>query len=410
MPRFQLVGAVAFAAIAPYGLGLLGLDQRDSIVLHTQTFFVVILAILLGCLLYRGVSTYPGVERTSHILSSFFISFGIAAMTMIFFRANYARFMLFSGFFLSIFWFYLTSLSSRRLARVTIGITPFCDEKLLVEAPDVTWVRINEPSRLPSGIDVVAVDLRADIPDQWERALADFALRGIPVFHIKHLKESLTGQVALEHISENTFGSLSPISAYMTIKHAIDRVVAFLALLVLLVPMFAVAMAIRIDSRGSPIFRQTRIGHRGCPFTVYKFRTMIDSSEISEGEIRQAMTQLADKRITRFGLFLRRTRIDELPQLINVMLGQMSLIGPRPEARVLSQWYENEIPFYRYRHIVRPGITGWAQVNQGHVSEIDDVKVKLNFDFYYIKHFSPWLDMLIISRTLRTIMSGNGAR
>jgi lipopolysaccharide/colanic/teichoic acid biosynthesis glycosyltransferase len=124
----------------------------------------------------------------------------------------------------------------------------------------------------------------------------------------------------------------------------------------------------------------------------------------------EAMTSHADDRITRVGKLLRRTRLDELPQLINVLSGHMSIIGPRPEAIPLSQWYEAELPFYVYRHIVRPGITGWAQVNQGHVAELEDVHRKLNYDFYYIKNFSAWLDMVIALRTVSIMLSGLGAR
>ena len=123
-----------------------------------------------------------------------------------------------------------------------------------------------------------------------------------------------------------------------------------------------------------------------------------------------AITRDNDVRITTVGQVLRRTRLDELPQLINVVLGQMSVIGPRPEAEVLSQWYEHEIPFYRYRHIVRPGITGWAQVNQGHVAEVTDVTSKLHYDFYYIANYSLWIDILIVFRTIRTIVTGFGSK
>ena len=110
------------------------------------------------------------------------------------------------------------------------------------------------------------------------------------------------------------------------------------------------------------------------------------------------------------GAFLRRTRIDELPQIFNILQWQMSWIGPRPEAEVLSIWYTSELPFYRYRHVVKPGISGWAQVNQGHVAEVDEVHHKLQYDFYYIKYFSPWLDLLILFRTVKTMLSGFGSR
>ena len=123
-----------------------------------------------------------------------------------------------------------------------------------------------------------------------------------------------------------------------------------------------------------------------------------------------AMTADGDARITRVGAFLRRTRIDELPQLINVIRGEMSWIGPRPEAFALATWYEEELPYYSYRHIVRPGLTGWAQVNQGHVSDLPSVHDKLRYDFFYIKHFSLWLDMLILLRTARIVVTGFGAK
>ena len=117
-----------------------------------------------------------------------------------------------------------------------------------------------------------------------------------------------------------------------------------------------------------------------------------------------------DVRITRLGQFLRRTRIDELPQVVNIIRGEMSWIGPRPEAISLSRQYEIHIPFYRYRHIVRPGISGWAQVSQGHVTALSEIDAKLQFDFYYIKNISYWLDLLIAFKSIRTMLSGFGAR
>jgi lipopolysaccharide/colanic/teichoic acid biosynthesis glycosyltransferase len=172
--------------------------------------------------------------------------------------------------------------------------------------------------------------------------------------------------------------------------------------------MAVTAIAIRLDSRGPVLFRQKRVGHAGKPITVYKFRTMRPVSV--EDERRAAMTGDGDDRITRVGHVLRNLRLDELPQIINILKWQMSWIGPRPEAEVLSRWYTSEIPFYRYRHVVKPGITGWAQVNQGHVAEVEQVHRKLQYDFYYIKYFSPWLDILIVFRTIKTMLTGWGAR
>jgi lipopolysaccharide/colanic/teichoic acid biosynthesis glycosyltransferase len=129
-----------------------------------------------------------------------------------------------------------------------------------------------------------------------------------------------------------------------------------------------------------------------------------------DNERSAAMTKDKDGRITEVGRLLRKLRVDEIPQIINILKWEMSWIGPRPEAQVLSVWYTDEIPFYRYRHVVKPGISGWAQVNQGHVADVGDVHEKLHYDFYYIKYFSPWLDILIFFRTIKTILTGFGSR
>jgi lipopolysaccharide/colanic/teichoic acid biosynthesis glycosyltransferase len=225
---------------------------------------------------------------------------------------------------------------------------------------------------------------------------------------VKQLWESLSGRVDIEYLSENSFGSLVPVRGYFYLKGLIDFFVALLFLPIALPLMAIIALAIRLDSAGPVLFRQKRVGHAGRPITVYKFRTM--RSVDIEDERRAAMTGHADDRITRVGRLLRKVRLDELPQIINILKWEMSWIGPRPEAEILSRWYTSEIPFYRYRHVVKPGISGWAQVNQGHVAEVDQVIEKLHYDFYYIKYFSPWLDVLIVFRTIKTMLTGWGAR
>ncbi len=259
---------------------------------------------------------------------------------------------------------------------------------------------------------ILVADLHYDMPAAWERMLAQAALGGIPVFHYKQVYEAATGKVRVEHLSENSFGSLLPNMSYIRAKRALDTLAALLLAPLLMVPFALVALAIRFDSRGPVLFRQERLGYRGQSFRVAKFRTMRCDSAIDdeEGERMRAMTTENDPRITRVGAFLRRTRIDELPQVFNILAGHMSWIGPRPEAIPLSRWYEREIPFYSYRHIVRPGLTGWAQVNQGHVTNLGDIDNKLQYDFYYIKNFSYWLDILIAFRTVGVIVRGIGAK
>ena len=198
----------------------------------------------------------------------------------------------------------------------------------------------------------------------------------------------------------------------MATKRLIDIVGSVLLLPVLAVPLLVIALLIKLDSKGPVLFVQERVGFRGRTFRMVKFRTMRERAAITEEEAlrNDAMTRDGDDRITRVGQFLRKTRIDELPQVLNILRGEMSWIGPRPEAESLAKWYESELPFYSYRHIVRPGITGWAQVNQGHVTDVSDVNAKLRFDFYYVKNISLWLDFLIVLKTFRVILTGNGAK
>jgi len=238
----------------------------------------------------------------------------------------------------------------------------------------------------------------------------DAALAGHPVYHMKQIEESLTGRVEIEHLSENSFGSLLPNHGYLKVKRGLDLLAALIALPLLIVPLTICAFWIKLDSPGPVFFRQKRRGHRGQVFQVLKFRTMASGSSADEDFREAAITQPDDSRITRAGRFLRRTRIDELPQIWNILKGEMSWIGPRPEALPLSDWYATELPFYSYRHVLRPGVTGWAQVNQGHVADLESVFVKLHYDFYYIKHFSAWLDLLILCKTINIVFLGQGSK
>ncbi|MFW2851046.1 sugar transferase [Sphingomonas sp. TX0543] len=407
--RYQLAGAF-IAIFIPYLLIVLTSSPESvSIYLLTKTLFFSMLATILGVILFRSLSQYPGVEANAYTLPSFGISFGLLLAILILARFPYSRMLLFSSFGLIIIWFMFVNTIANRRRILTIGVVPGGDHELILGVEGVRWILLDAPELDTAAIHAVTADLRIDLAPEWDRWLADCALLGIPVYHTKHLAESLTGMVQLEHLSENSFGTLAPVSAFMTIKHLMDWLVAAIAMLFLLPLMAALCIAVRLDSPGPAIFRQTRMGYRGVPFTVYKFRTM-HAAPTGASTLHAAKTQSEDSRITRIGSFLRRSRIDELPQIVNILKGEMSWIGPRPEARILSEWYEGEIPFYRYRHIVRPGITGWAQVNQGHVAEVDEVRNKLFFDFYYIKNYSPWIDLLIVSKTVQTVLTGFGAK
>ncbi|MER9661607.1 sugar transferase [Mesorhizobium sp. M0159] len=407
--RFQLLGGLTFAILLP-ALLRLSVDQQVIWQSNMQvTIFAAFIAHTTGYLFYKRIGNFPGVAAAGYILPTFALTYGLVFATIFFFRFDYSRFQAAASFIQSTLWYFGLSLATRRLDVYRLAIIPGGDVDRLESVPGVSWHRIHSTNTVVEHASGVVADLRADLSDEWERYIADRALSGTPVYHVKQISESLTGRVEIEHLSENTLGSLNPNQAYLKIKQAIDWASALFVLVVFSPLLLFVAIAVKIDSPGPALFRQKRMGYRGHPYEVYKFRTM-KLSDTSVDEKEAAMTKPGDTRITRLGQFLRKSRIDELPQAFNILRGEMSWIGPRPEALVLSKWYEAELPFYRYRHIVRPGITGWAQVNQGHVAAVDDVLEKLHYDFYYIKNFSPWLDVLIVFRTIRTMLTGFGAR
>jgi lipopolysaccharide/colanic/teichoic acid biosynthesis glycosyltransferase len=397
--------AVSLLARADYGIG----------VLYNSNFRVTLLAAavahVLGYFAYRRFDVFPGMVATGAILPTFIVSYSAVFTTVFLLRLDYSGLLIVVSLAASVSWHFFASLIAQRLFPFCLAVVLGGIANRVIGLPGVSWTVLEAPGVPLSGVQGVVVDLRADLPDSWDRFISDCALAGIPVYHVKQVLESLTGRVEIEHLSENALGSLNPNQAFLLVKQAMDWLSA-LAGLIVLSPLFLVtAIAIRLDSPGPVIFRQERMGYRGRTFTVFKFRTMSDDAQVDlVDETERAMTRDADARVTRLGAILRRTRIDELPQVINILRGEMSWIGPRPEALPLSRWYEAELPFYRYRHIVRPGITGWAQVNQGHVTALDDVLEKLHYDFYYIKNFSLWLDLVIVVRTLVIVFTGFGAK
>ena len=409
--RVQLLGALLVAALLPV-LYRLVVTPEALWVSTFNAFWANMVAVVLAMWLRLSVEPYPGIRSSLVILPTCAAAHAAVLAFFFFTRLPYDRIAFFAGFLLHVAWFYLVYFLAQRRNILQIGVVPIGQWSKLLQLDGVSWIRLDQPRiDLASRCDAIVADFTADLEPKWEAFLADAALAGLIVYQVKPLAESLTGRVEIDHLSENSFGSLVPARGYFYLKAAIDWLAA-IALMPLILPMMLVAgAAILIDDGGPIFFRQRRIGHRGIAFNVVKFRTMRVEGKESTGNLRQAaMTGDLDPRITRVGAFLRKSRIDELPQVWNILKGEMSWIGPRPEAQVLSLWYVSEIPFYRYRHVVKPGISGWAQTNQGHVAEVEDIHQKLQYDFYYIKYFSPFLDLLILFKTVRTMLTGFGAK
>ena len=247
------------------------------------------------------------------------------------------------------------------------------------------------------------------LDDTLAKQLMQYRMQGTRIYGLSDFYESLWHKVPVLHLHQGWFVFSqgfdllhNPIG--MRIKRMLDVVFASMALVVMLPFILLLGLLIRLDSPGPAIYRQERKGENGCVFVLYKLRSMYVNRNGQDAK----WTVRDDPRITRFGRFIRLFRLDELPQLINVIRGDMSFICPRPEAKELTSLYEREIPFYDLRYLVKPGITGWAQVMYPYGSSVEDAREKLQYDLYYIKNYSLLLDLTILLKTLRVVLLGRG--
>jgi len=291
------------------------------------------------------------------------------------------------------------------------------DEKALVEdlteSPNAELIDVLEPRGVPPSEALppnttLVLDLRAVLSDQMASFVSSSTLAGYEVRPLSSIYEEHTGRVALVHLAEGWEISvpLERSAPYGPFKRFIESLFVVASSPIWLVLGALTMLAIKLDSPGPAVFKQVRTGLDDKPFTMYKFRTMV----LGADDDGPQFTAPDDPRITRVGRFLRMSRLDEIPQLINVVIGDTALVGPRAEQVAFVQQFEKLIPFYRYRHLVRPGITGWAQVNSGYADDLNDTIEKLTYDLYYLRHMSPWLDLSILGRTLATVINRNGAR
>ena len=271
-------------------------------------------------------------------------------------------------------------------------------------------------------LDGVVIDRYSEKSEELRRIITILKLGGVRIYSADHIHEILTGRLALSHTEDSFLDDSSGGVIYVVIKRMLDVLGASALLIILCVPMLALAIALRIENGDRALFVQERVGRGGRLFRMIKFCTMrpavsdvpdadaLSSTPSSTHSLIRSSRQHDDLRVTKLGRLLRRYRLDELPQLFNVLAGTMSLIGPRPEWITTATDFFERIPHYPYRHLVRPGITGWAQVNQGHVTDLPDAMIKLELDLFYVKHMSFALDLVIGIRTLRTVTTGHGAR
>jgi len=257
--------------------------------------------------------------------------------------------------------------------------------------------------------EVVVTSTRELSGDTFQRVM-DAYERGIAITPMPILYERITGRVPVEHVNNN-WAVVLPISGtsvfdmYTFLSRLNDIVLSLIGMAFYLLLLPFLAIAIYVDSPGPIFFKQNRVGLNGQIFRIIKFRTMIPNAEKFTGAV---FAQANDPRVTRVGRIMRKTRLDELPQLVNVLRGDMSLVGPRPERPEHISRLQEKIPFYRTRHVVRPGVTGWAQVRYRYGANDEDSLIKLQYDLYYIRHRSLMLDFTIIIRTIGKVLKMGG--
>lgn len=254
---------------------------------------------------------------------------------------------------------------------------------------------------------VAMPDRRGTLPVE---ELLDLRLGGVRVEEATSWLEKISGRIEVEQLNPSwiIFAEGFRFSSFFRlVRRVVNFSVAFIGLILALPLVPFIALAIKLGSSGPILYRQKRVGRRGVPFYCFKFRTMRQDAEADTGA---TWATDDDPRITRVGKFLRSSRLDEIPQLWCVLKGDMHFVGPRPERPEFVEWLSKEIPYYGVRHVVRPGITGWAQVQYKYGNTLEDAREKLQYDLYYIKNASLGLDLFILFQTVKTVLLGRGAK
>lgn len=418
-----LTGVLLLQLTTFYVLGLYGVSEQASRfeLLIRTAFAVVVAGLITAGIVYITESWDTERLFFRGVLPGGFVMFLIWAASF-----RYAAVAWASRIARRIRWLVLTDLDpGGPLDKELATITDFGDVTVLVDDPGKAdrlpaafrtkveggYDRLGAlSSRRWSGMIIAA---RGNLPDVLLGRIMELRLSGLRIYDLTDFYERFLQKVPVLHLKDNWFAlshgfDLLHHDVELKIKRLLDLVLSLMLLVVALPLMLGAAVAIKLDRRGDAqgpiLYRQVRTGANGSEFSIVKFRTMVRNAE-REGA-QWAMQN--DSRVTRVGRYLRAWRLDELPQLWNVLKGEMSFIGPRPERPDFNRKLEKEIPYYDLRHLVKPGITGWAQVMYDYGASKEDAIEKLQYDIYYIKNYSLLLDLLIVLKTLRVMLGRRG--
>lgn len=378
--------------------------------LQAPQFLNVLCGALIGYLIssvtLHNLGRFPGNRPLSYMIPVLTVSLLSITAGIIFTRIDYSRSVLLLSLCVVPIVTYSEFKLRQHLQTGRYAVIPFGFYQELIRLNPSKFYALEEPSLTTPDTIGIIVDSNEQLPAEWQQFIAAELSKDTPVMDSVAAYESISGKSPLHHYGELAGHELLPSQAYLTAKRLLESSLILASAPITLPFIVIVAIAVKLESKGPAFFVQRRIGKGGREFSMYKIRSMRTDSEVNGAQFAGE----DDPRITRIGKFIRKMRIDELPQFLNILKGDMALIGPRPEQAAFVEEFEKVIPLYSFRHIVRPGITGWAQVTHGYAADEDETREKLAHDFYYVKNLSIWLDLDIVFKTIKTMLTGFGAR
>lgn len=374
---------------------------KEGILMFLLTTFFYFISLFV----ISRILPFPRIEHSGIIFTTVTFFFLIIISIIALFRLYYSRSFLISAYILTLFWLIMGYYILKRRIQLTFAILPIHKNLDLPNIENVNFIFLQFPDQKLKCNGII-ISSPEKLTPEWSQYIVQQTLKGVPVYHISNIYERLLGKIPLKYFYDEFLEDFQYSFSFMIFKRIFDIILVLLLSPFVLLLGLIIAVLIKLDSKGPVFFIQERVGQGGRIYKMIKFRTMYIDAE------KNGPTQAEkdDKRITRVGKILRKFRLDEIPQFINVLKGEMTLIGPRPEQVKFVEEYERKIPFYSYRHLVKPGITGWAQIQQGYASGIEENTEKLEYDLYYIKNISIWLDIVIILKTIKVLFSKWGAR
>lgn len=363
-----------------------------------------ILCFIIVGLVMMSQRRLPYSNNFEFLVVASFLATSALLMCLVATRTFYSGTYLLTLLIVQIVWFGMEVLFRNFFVIYKFGIFPASIPLSKADFPEHEVIFFKQDDAGPrQEMDAVVVDFNVRLDAPLQALLTEYQRKGVPLMPLNMFLEDVWGRIPVELLNDSLpFGSAASFRPYLFVKPILDRIVALLGLVVA-APIIALAvLAVRLSSPGSAVFRQERVGMNGWPFIIYKLRTMHDGMD----KLGAFAASRNDERLTGIGRYLRKFHIDELPQLLNVLRGEMAIVGPRPETSELTEVYKQEIPGYILRNQVRPGVTSWALIHQGNVSGVEATKVKLSYDLYYLKHASCLLDAYIIIKTIWVIIVG----